>query len=316
MFKMKKYPLKLFAIISLAIVVLTTVVVCVFGVNTSIEIGGGSQIEINLSNGSEYSFTDEEIADYIQNIQDVLDKHNCKIDGYIVEDKLIDTYLVVRIAKTSIKNSETISSQIAQKLGIAQSRVGNVQRLSGSFTTSQMLYIGLAVIAIVVLCFFLGWWRYSLAGGITLAFAALHNFILSLALIFSLRVQFSMISLMGSIVGTLLSIFALVMIFERIRENSKSKQHALLSEDKKMFTATCQNKFLLLIAAVILVLSIVMICLPVRYIRLAGLSLQLCLLVAAYTCIAISPALYVNLAQVFKSREKQKLSKNVTTEKK
>ena len=191
-----------------------------------------------------------------------------------------------------------------------------MQAVSSYFTNNQMLYIGLAVLAVVILCFFAGWLRYTIIGGVTLAFGALHNMILSLALIFLYRVQFSIISLAGILVFTILGIVATALILERTRENAKSKQYATLTEDESLMLATKQNNKMLWFAAALFALTIVMVCVPVRYLQLAGVSLQLCLIVTAYTSVLVAPALNAYLAEIRKLRNKRKLSKNVTTDNK
>lgn len=318
MFKDKKYPLKLFAIISLAIVILTTIFVCIFGVNTSIDIGGGSQIEIKLSYQEEETWVSgrENASEYVEKIEEVLSNNGCHIDSYIVEDKAVDTYLVVKIAKTSIKNADRIPAQIADKLGILQTRVGNIQKISSSFSNTQMLYIGLSILAVVLACFLFGWLRYSLIGGVALAFGSLHNLIISIAVLFLFRVQFSMLSIVSVIVESVLGAFVATHLLESIRANSKSKQFISLSEDEKMLTVTKQSKNLLWLAGVVFAFALCLIFIPIRSLRLAGLSVLLGLLVTAYTSILVVPALYANLAEVRNAKEKQRLSKNVTNNKK
>ncbi len=318
MFKKDKYPLRLFSIISLVFVALTIIFVSIFGVNTSIEIGGGSQIEVKLSYSHEDTIVSgrENATEYVEVIEDVLATHDCNIDSYFVEDKLTDTYLVVRIAKTQIKNADTIASQIASELGIDQARVSGVQSLSSYFTENQMLYIGLAILVLLVICFFVGWLRYTIIGGITLMFSVLHSLILSLSLIFLYRVQFSIISLVTVLALTVLSLFALICILERARENTKSVQFSNLTEDQKLISATKQTRSLLLPAGVILLLAIVLICVPISYIQLAGVGIILSLIASVYTAICISPALHAYLSEIHNAKEKQKLSKNVTTNKK
>lgn len=319
MFKNKKYPLKLFAIISLVFVALTIIFVSIFGVNTSVGIGGGSQIEVTLSyknTSDEYVSGREDATEYVDAIKEVLKEHNCSIDSYFVEDKLVDTYLIVRIADNEIENAEKIPAQIATKLGISQSRVSNVQELSSYFTNNQMLFIGLAVLVVILICFFGGWLRYSLVGGITLAFAALHNLILSLAVIFLYRVQFSIVSLVGVLAFTVLSLLALIFILERAKENAKSKQYSELTQDEQFIKATSQNKHLIWFAAVLFALFVVMVCVPITYVQLAGVSLLLSLIVCAYTSIFVAPSLHVYLTDIKNARAKQKLSKNVTVNKK
>lgn len=318
MFKDKKYPLKLFAIISLVVVVLTTVFVCIFGVNTSIDIGGGSQIEIKLSynDGTTVISGKENATDYVNKIEDVLSMNGCHIDSYVVEDKAVDSYLIVKIAKTQIKYADRIPAQIANKLGISESRVGNVQKISSSFSSTQMLFIGLSILAVVLICFLFGWLRYSLMGGVSLAFGSLHNIILSLAILFLFRVQFSMISIVNIAIQSVMGSFVMALLLEKIRENSKSKQFASLTEDEKMWTVTKQSKNLIWFAGVIFAFALCLIFIPIRSLQLAGLSILLTLIVTVYTNIFIAPALFINLADIRNAREKQRLSKNVTNNKK
>ena len=174
-----------------------------------------------------------------------------------------------------------------------------------------MLYIGLAILTVIIICFFAGWLRYSLMGGITLAFAVLHNLILSLALIFLTRVQFSMVSLVAVLALTVYSIFAFTSILERVKENNKSKQYAELTQDQKLISATKQNKHLYLICIILLAVSLAIIFVPVRYIQLAAVSVQLAVIACVFTFTFIAPALYAYLADFQTNKEKQKLSKNV-----
>lgn len=318
MLKDKKYPLKLFAIISLVIVVLTTIFVCIFGVNTSIDIGGGSQIEIKLSYQGDTAWVSgrDDVPDYVDKIEDVLSDNGCHIDSYVVEDKSVDTYLIVKIAKTNIKNADRIPAQIANKLGINQTRVGNIQKISSSFSNKQMLYIGLSILAVVIGCFLFGWLRYSLIGGVALAFGSLHNLIISIAVLFLFRVQFSMISIVSVIVESVLGSLVVAHLMECIRSSSKTKQFMTLSEDEKMWTVTKQSKNLIWLAGVIFAFALCLIFIPIRSLQLSGLSILLGMLVTAYTSIFMVPALYANLAEIRNTKEKQRLSKNVTNNKK
>ena len=136
MFKNKKYPLKMFAVISLVFVVLTTIFVSIFGVNTSVEIGGGYQFEITLSYKNaqdEYVTGTENVDEYLAAVKEVLAEHKTSVDTYFVEDKIVDTYLVVRIADNEVDSVEKIPAQIASKLGISQMQVS--RRLKKALTT-------------------------------------------------------------------------------------------------------------------------------------------------------------------------------------
>ena len=124
-----------------------------------------------------------------------------------------------------------------------------------------------------------------------------------------------MISLVAVLALSLISLCSLIHILERKRENDKSSQYADLTEDQKMIAATKQSKSALFIAGIVLLLALAMICVPIRYIELAGISIVLSLIACVYTTICVAPALHSYMCDVHSEREKQKLSKNVTTNK-
>ena len=317
MFK-NKYPLKIFAIISLVVIALTAIFVGVFGINSSIEIAGGSQLEVKISSyqGDEYNSGEENVAEYVSEIKNVLKDYGCSIDSYFVEDKLVDSYLIVRIAKSDIKNADQIPSAVATKLGIDASNVSEILQIESYFSNDQLIYVGLAILSVIIICFFAGWIRYSVLGGVTLAFAVLHNFILSLAVTFLTRVQFSIVSLVATILFSAITVFVLVVILERVKENAQSSQYANMSEAQQLIVSTKQNKMLLYISVAILAVCLVLICIPVKYVQLSALSVALCTLVAGYTSICVAPALYVYLLEIKNIKEKLRLSKDVKPNKK
>lgn len=311
-----KYPLKLFSIISLAIIALTVIFVSIFGLRTSVEIGGGYQMEVTLSytnEAGEYTSGRQNAGAYVSQIKKVLSKHNASVDSYFIEDRDVDTLLVVRICSSKIKNDSSVTAEVASTLNIDVSRVSSLQKLGSYFSTKLMLYIGLAIGCILLVCFFGGWLRYNVLAGVSLMFAALHSLILSMALIFLMRVQFSVISLAAVLVSTILVVLGFACILERERENSKSKQYADLTTDERLILASKQSKTLLILPIVCAVTVLVMVCLPIRHIQLGGVSILLSLVSALYTMLLITPALHANLLDLSKVRQKQKLSKNKVT---
>lgn len=300
----KKSPLLWFIIASIFIIVVSSIIVGVFGVNASIEISGGSQIEIQMSDSTK-------TGEYVDKASKVLGNHGQHIDSYFVEDKLTDTYLVLRVNSTNIKDSDSIKAEIASALEIDQSKVSGVIKIDSYFANKIMLYIGLSILAIVIVCFFLGWIRLGIIGGTSLLFAFLHSMIMSFALIFLTRVQFSVTSLVMVFAGSIISVFATEILLERLKENLKSKQYSALSENQNIVNVLKQNKVLLLPVVIALIVSLVLIILPINNIRFVGLSLLFVLLSTVYTTACITPALHAFMLKVNGSRQKQKLSTNV-----
>ena len=308
----KKYPLGILAIISLVIIAVSAIIVAIFGINTSIEIGGGSQIEITLSYEEAGVHHDgkENTTVYAEKVGKVLKNHSASIDTYFVEDKLVETTLVIRVANSNIKNAADLKVEIADALEIDEARVSEVQQLKSYFSNKLVLYVGLAILAIVAICFFMGWLRHGILAGVSLMFATLHSFIVSLAIIFVTRVQFSLVGLCSAVVLTILSVFAFACILERYKENARSSQYDELNFDQKLMLATKQNNWLVAIACVTFATALVMIFTPVAYVTLAGVNVLISLVVGGYTATFMSPALHGYLLELAGAKEKKRLSKN------
>ena len=308
----KKYPLGILAIISLVIIAVSAIIVAIFGINTSIEIGGGSQIEITLSYEEAGVHHDgkENTTIYAEKVGKVLKNHSASIDTYFVEDKLVETTLVIRVANSNIKNAADLKVEIADALEIDEARVSEVQQLKSYFSNKLVLYVGLAILAIVAICFFMGWLRHGILAGVSLMFATLHSFIVSLAIIFVTRVQFSLVGLCSAVVLTILSVFAFACILERYKENARSSQYDELNFDQKLMLATKQNNWLVAIACVTFATALVMIFTPVAYVTLAGVNVLISLVVGGYTATFIAPALHGYLLELAGAKEKKRLSKN------
>lgn len=316
---LKKYPLKIFSAISLAIICIAIVVVSIFGIKSSIELGGGSQIEIQISYTNESGdIVDgkDQALDYVKTVKKTLKDYRCSVDSYFVEDKLADTYLVIRIAKTNIKNADQLRQDLSTDLNISIERVSNVDILSSYFSGDTLLYIGLSILIILALSFFLGWIRYNLLSGVALSFALLHNIILSLALLIITRVQFSMVSLVAMLLMSTLMQFAICMILERNKENLKSKVYQSKSVAENLMISTKQNKALLIFPAVLALVSVILLFIPVRQIQLSSVSLLLLLVSATYTVLCLAPALITYLIEIKEMRNKQKLSTQNISKKK
>ncbi len=304
MAKQKKYPLLWLTIVSLVVLVVSVVVVAVCGVKTSIEIGGGSQIEVCLTYEESSDVNVDKLSDadnttnFVSKIKKVLANHNASIDSYFLQDNLTDTYLIVRIAKTDIKGADTISAEISEALNISADRVSDVQTLKSYFSSSILLYIGLGILCAIVILFFVGWLRYGLMAGISLPFAFLYNIIISLAVLFAIRVQFSMISLIACLVLSILSTYAFAFVLERVRENRKSSAYADYTAEEHFMLAYFKNKSVIFIAVVLAVACIALIFVPINYVRLAAVSSLIALLVSAYTYMLMAPALHCYLLEI------------------
>ena len=310
----KKYPLKIFAVVSLVIIVIASIITGVLGVHSSIEIGGGSQIAIQTSyENADHVMVDgrENVNAYLKKVKPILSKHGAYVDSYFVEDKLTDTYLVIRMTKQNLKDVESIKTEIATELDIDAARISDVQKIDSYFSNKTMLFVGLAILAIIVIAFFIGLFRYGIVGGTSLLFAIMHNIIMSLALIFLTRAQLSMIGIVSIIALTVIGIFAYVYMLEQVREDKKSKQYQDYSHADLMITATKKNKAIIFMAAAIVIVSIVLALVPINHIRFAGLSMFLSTIAAAYTFFGISPAIHAALSEIQSQRQKDKLSTNV-----
>ncbi len=314
--KMKKYPLLISLIISCVIVVTSLFILGFFGMNIGTSLAGGSQFEVRID-------SDVDAEKYIADIKTVLSNKGITADTTFVEDKAnaegqpdgsyTDRCIVIKIAKKGIsdeKNAE-VKKAIAEKLKISESQITDIEEITTSIKSKNILFIGLAIGIVVVCLFVFGIIRYNVFAGISFILAFLHNIILYLSILILSRVQLNLVSLTAVLLLTLAMSGLLIQIYEKDREIEKlvagEKQtisERLLSSEKQ---ASIPYAF---VAGALLIFAVLLFIVPVVSVRFTAINILIALAVTAYTGLIIGPGVYASLLEMREMNRKAVLSRN------
>lgn len=309
--KKTKILLPIYLILSLIIIISTVVVSLTAGINLGIDFVGGKQIEVQVPEGTNAS-------SYENKIEDVLNEFDLSINTSFEEDKYTDTYFIVKINSQEMTAEEktAIREAIIQKLELPAEYVSEVFDISGSATQKTVISVAFAILGILVVMFIAGWIRYGIMNGLSILFAGLHNLILSLAVILLTRVELTISSCVAVFVASIMSMFIFCYIQEKAREGMLSRQNKELS-NREIFMGAIKSSLVVIciISAMLFIFSISSLFIAANFIKLFGVALLECIIVALYS-VLISTELASYLSDVQSIRDKQKLSKNVTTKKK
>ena len=118
------------------------------------------------------------------------------------------------------------------------------------------------------------------------------------------------------IAGIAIVLFAVILLLEKVRENQAMKLNENLT-CKELVSMSNKSALrpLVVLAALFLIAAIVVICVPVKVMTFAGVSLITSLAVAVYTYILITTNTYAYLLDLKRTSEKARLSKNNTNNK-
>ena len=179
---LKKYPLLISTIVSCVIIVASLFILGFFGIRLGTTLGGGSQFEINVANGSSS-------AKYVSTVKDVLKKHGLTFDSATVEDKYVaiddegnytKQVVIIKISQKNIADEKetALITDVAKELSINTSNVSSVENIIPLVTGHNVLMLGLAVGIVALALFVFAWIRYDIFAGLSFIVAFLHNIII------------------------------------------------------------------------------------------------------------------------------------------
>ena len=313
---MKKYPLLISLIVSCVIVITSLFIMGFFGMNIGTSLAGGSQFEVRID-------SEVDAEKYIADIKTVLSNKGITADTTFVEDKanadgqengtFTDRCIVIKIAKKGIsaeKNAE-VKKAIAEKLDIAETQITDIEEITTSIKSKNILFVGLAIGIVVVCLYVFGLIRYNVFAGLSFILAFLHNIILYLSILILSRVQLNLVSLTVVLLLTLAMSGLLIQIYEKDKENEKltagEKQtisERLISSEKQ---ASVSYAF---VAGALLVFAALMFIVPVAAVRFTAINILIALVVTVYTGLIIGPGVYAALLEMREMNRKAILSRN------
>lgn len=199
---------KIYAIISIAIIVAGIIMFVVKGLNYGIDFSGGTLIEVNVGKFIEVDEVREIVDDYDGNasiihagdekdtviIKSTLDLKNNEITSIV--DSFIEKYDIEEDSYQSKKFGPTISSEIKSKALLS------------------------TLIATVLMLIYITW-RFEFAFGLSAIVALAHDILIMFAVYSILRIPVNNSFIVAILVVVGYSINDTIVIFDRIRENLK-----------------------------------------------------------------------------------------------
>ena len=294
----------IYLIVTFAIIVTAIIMALTLGINLGSDIGGGTQFEVTINSNVASKQDIEEIKQIVKN-------NNESVETIFVEDKLVDTVIVVRIADKKIEKQVEIKNQIIKKLELENNSVSSFEIFNGSVTNRNVLHVGIALVCILLFIFVAGWIRYQIVAGLSLVFTMLHTLMLMVSLLIVTRLPLTLISVMIMLILMAVVLFVFVLLLERIRANSKLKHNENIStEDLVATSEKAIIKPAIFLGVLALVVSIALICIPVRYVILTAVVLFVCLLASAYSFVFVGVPMHERLLDLKIQSDKMKLSRN------
>ena len=311
--KKTKILLPVYLILSLVLIISAVIISLTAGINLGIDFAGGKQIEIKLAE-------DANTNSYAEKINAGLKDYNMVIDSSFTEDKYTDSYYVVKInyqESISDENETKIREAIAEKLNIDIENVSEIMNISGNVTEKTLLNISIAIAVIFVIIFVAGWLRFGIMNGLSMLFTALHTMIISFALILITRLELNIPTCIAILITNILSVVIYSLILDSVREMSLLKQNKDMS-NREIYTVSSKKTLstVIILCSVLVIFALASLFSPITSIQLFSLALVECALVAVYSANFVGVELGMYLADIKSIREKQKLSKNVTTQQK
>lgn len=302
--KLLQFPLKYFLIAVGVILVVAIVIASIFGFNTSVEFGGGTQFKINVSNVSDIGATRD-------NVLDVLENNNINVESSFIEDNQTSTYLVIRSTSKDISNLDQIKLAIAERLTADVSVVAQVEPIKGSLSGNFMLMLGIGLLVAILIVFFAGWLRYKLIGGATLALMMLGQLLLYFALIALTRIPLSSATLVAMVISIIITLIISISIIEEARSSVGTKQYEKLSE--KEIITECATKVLnplYFLGGMIILFCIVLLFVPNSFVQIFAVASIVGILSSVFIGLFMFSGLYIYLLELYNLNQTRRLSKN------
>jgi len=212
---------KIFFTISAVLVVLSILLLCVRGLNFGIDFTGGTTIQLDL-NKTKYS------ADVENQIRDIV-KETAKTTDVTVQ-QTGEKGVSIKTVELTNEQSEAVIEALKKEFKLEQKHILANDKVSGS-VSGRLIGDSLKAIALAIILMLLYITiRFDFQSGTSAVLALAHDVIIMLGFysLFQLTVSTSFIAAILTIVGY--SINATIIVFDRVRENSRLMRKATPNE--------------------------------------------------------------------------------------
>ena len=300
----KKSFLGLTLILSFVIIIAAVVVSLTAGINLGTDIGGGTQFEISIENtvASEKS---------IDSVKRVLRNNGLRHESIFVEDKDLETLIVVRTQSKNIQNQDEIKSDLALSLGVQVEDISDFEVINGTVTKRSILYAGITIVCLFLAIFVASLIRYNIVSALSVTFTVLFSLILNLSAIILTRLPITRVLLVEVLAVQALLVFVFALLLEKLRAESKLK----VNDETTIFDLVDKNqnavlKSALFIVALIAVVAIALICVPVRFVTLSACGLLVALVITSLAYYFAGVPMHERLMELKFYSDKAKMSRN------
>ena len=295
-------PLKYIIIAIASILALAIIFGAIFGINTSTELSGGSQIKIEITGLNSKSVLDS--------AKGTLSKNHIVVEGHSVEDNGTKTNLVIVATNKKISNAEAVRAELATKLGISIDKISDFKTISPAFNPTTIILFGVGTLVAIVLLFLISLKRYKLVGALTLTLASLADIITYLSVLILTRIWLNSASLVSLVISLVITNIMLVYMLENITGSINLKQYSSLSE-KEITTHFAEKLFVpsVFVCGALVLMGIALLFVINAYVQIFALSMIVAGLISFFVTLILSTSVYYNLLLTFNLKSKQKTTK-------
>lgn len=302
---------KYFIIASLVVILVGVVFMIARGMNVGVDFAGGAKIEVETDTSIDIDKVSDAIGEAIKGKYELSGSvQSSPADGYITYEATLKYPQNVDESEFVQDIQNELAKDIADNLGID---VENVKAYTVGATASSSLLrsaiIALSVAIVVMLIYIVI--RFTLASALASVCALIHDVLVMIALttVFNVPVNSTFIAAVITIVGY--SINATIIIFDRIREERKSKSNEALSDAEiadNSIAATLGRTILTTLTTLVMVVALAIF--SVSAIQEFILPIIFGLLAGTYSSVFLASGFWVLFRKIGKNISAKKAKKN------
>lgn len=212
---------KIFFIFSAVLIVVSIASLCIRGLNMGIDFTGGSTLGIEL-NGTKYtSDVEKKIGEIVKSNSDAKD---------VVVQQMGEDGVSIKTTELTNDQSEKIVEALKSEFKLEQKHISSVEKVDGNVSKRLIADSAKAVVIAVILMLLYITWRFDFKSGTCAVIALTHDVMIMLGFysLFQFTVNTSFIAAVLTILGY--SINATIVVFDRVRENSRLSKKATPKE--------------------------------------------------------------------------------------
>lgn len=319
--------LKIFAPISLAIILIGIILMIIPGMNVGLDFGGGAKVNVDFT--SYLTIHEDAKSGLADKVKEVITQEGFEIatgsERWLGENatelELGLKYVLdgKQVNATDDATQEAFRSKIEEEGGLLDKIVAAINeynaevdltkdnaktQIVSGYTAQKLLEnaIVATIIAVIIMLIYIGF-RFTFSSGIAAVIALCHDVLIMLALttIFRVQVNTTFIAAIITIVGY--SINATIVIFDKIRAISKQSSMANATDTEianKAIVSTLGRSIITTVTtlATIVVLAVVCSIMGVTSIEEFALPIVFGLLAGAYSSVLLSAPIWVMLRKL------------------